>query len=175
MKTLLLLSSLSLSATAQELPRRALFGVRMENITGETARVMKLPAVKGVLITGVVPGSTAEAAGLQRGDVWLTLNGREVNSANEGVAALRPLRGGQTVRYTYLREGREYEKETALKPLPKVTYADFDLEYGALAAGNATLRTLVTRPKQAGKHPAVLFIQDPAVSEAIGKWLKSNS
>ena len=144
---------------AQTLPRRAFFGVRMENITDETARIMKLPAVKGVLVSGVVPGSTAEAAGLQRSDVWLTLNGQEINSSAEGVAALRGLREGQKFRYTYLREGREYDREAMLKPFPVEEYADFDLQYGAVRSGNALLRTIVSRPKKNGKLPAVLFIQ----------------
>lgn len=145
--------------TAQDLPRRALFGVRMENITDETARIMHLPAVKGVLIGGVVPGSTAEAAGLQRGDVWLSLNDVEINSAAEGVNALKQLRGGQNIRYSYLRDGRKFEKEVTLKPLPTEKYPDFDLEYGSVESGDALLRTLVSRPRIQGKLPAVLFIQ----------------
>ena len=118
----------SSSVSAQNLPRRAFFGVRMENITDETARVMNLPAVKGVLVSSVVPGSTAEAVGLQRGDVWLSLDGREINSAAEGVAALKQLREGQTIRYTYLRQGEKLEKKAEFKPLPTETYADFDLK-----------------------------------------------
>ena len=144
---------------AQPLPRRAFFGVRMEAVTDETARIMNLPAVKGVLVSSVVPGSTAEAAGLQRSDVWLTLNDREINSPNEGVAALRQLREGDKFRYKYLRQGKEYDKEALLKPFPKENYADFDLEYGAVQSGKAQLRTLVSRPKKAGKQPAVLFVQ----------------
>lgn len=146
-------------AAAQTLPRRAFFGVRMENITDETARVMNLPAVKGVLVAGVISGSTAEAAGLQRGDVWLAIDGREINSANEGVAALRQLREGRSVTYTYLRKGEQFTKSVDLRPLPREQYADFELEYGAVQSGPAQLRTLISRPKQPGKLPAVLFIQ----------------
>lgn len=155
----LLLLAFSAITSAQTLARRAFFGVRMETISDETARIMNLPAVKGVLVVSVVPNSTAEAAGMQRGDVWLTLDGREINSANEGVAALRTLREGATFRYKYLRDGKEYEKEAVLKPFPKEQYADFSLEYGSVASGDALLRTLVTRPKKAGKLPAVLFVQ----------------
>ncbi len=61
-----------------ELPRRAFFGIRMEPVTDDVQRVMNLPAVKGVLIQNVIPGSTAEAAGLKQGDVLLELDGREI-------------------------------------------------------------------------------------------------
>lgn len=144
---------------AQPLHRRAFFGVRMEAVTGETARIMNLPAVKGVHVSNVIPGSTAEAAGLQRGDVWLTLDGREINSPNEGVAALRQLREGDKFRYKYLRQGETFEKEAVLKPFPKESYADFDLEYGVVNSGETPLRTLISRPKKTGKLPAVLFVQ----------------
>jgi pimeloyl-ACP methyl ester carboxylesterase len=147
------------TAFAQLLPRRAFFGVRMEAVTDETARVMNLPAVKGVLVSSVVPGSTAEAAGLQRGDVWLTLDGREINSPNEGVAALRQLREGDKFRYKYLRQGETFEKEAILKPFPRESYAGFDLEYGVVKSGDVPLRTLISRPKKSGKLPAVLFVQ----------------
>jgi len=149
----------ALAGSAQSLPRRAFFGVRMETISDETARIMNLPAVKGVLVVGVVPGSTAEAAGLQRSDVWLSLNGKEINSANEGVAALKQLREGEKFRYKYLRQGKEYEKEALLKPFPKESYTDFDLEYGTVQSQSVPLRTLISRPKKAGKLPAVLFVQ----------------
>ena len=157
--SIFLLFALVWTARAQSLPRRAFFGVRMETITDETARIMNLPAVKGVLVVGVVPGSTAEAAGLQRSDVWLSLNGKEINSANEGVTALKQLREGEKFRYKYLRQGKEYEKDALLKPFPKESYADFDLEYGTVQSGSAPLRTLISRPKKAGKLPAVLFVQ----------------
>lgn len=161
LKILFLLFALSSfqKITAQTLPRRAFFGVRMENITDETARVMNLPAVKGVLVSNIIPGSTAEAAGLQRGDVWLALNGQEINSPNEGVAVLRQLREGDKFRYKYLREGKEYEKEAVLKPFPRESYADFDLEYSAVKSGEAQLRALISRPQKPGKLPAVLFVQ----------------
>lgn len=155
----LLALGISQNITAQTLPRRAFFGVRMEAVTDETARVMNLPAVKGVLVSSVVSASTAEAAGLQRGDVWLTLNGEEINSPNEGVAALRQLREGDKFRYKYLRQGKEFEKEAVLKPFPRESYADFDLDYGTVKSGEAQLRTLISRPKKPGKLPAVLFVQ----------------
>lgn len=149
----------TLPLAAQTLARRAFFGVRMENISDETARIMQLPALKGVLITSTVPGSSAEAAGLQRGDVWLSLDGREINSADEGVAALRSLREGRTVHIQGLRQGKAFEQDVVLKPIPTTAYADFDLEYGVVQSGDVKLRSLISRPKKAGRLPAVLFVQ----------------
>lgn len=149
----------SFNSFARALPRRAFFGVRMENISDETVRLMKLPSANGVLVGGIIPGSTAESSELQRGDIWLAINGQAINSTQEGMAAIRGLREGQTVSYKYWRAGISYEKQIKMKALPKEQYADFDMEYGQVSANGALLRTLVSKPKKSGKRPAVLFLQ----------------
>lgn len=147
---------------AQELPRRAFFGVRMETLTEEGARILKLPAAKGVLVSGIVPGSTAEAAGLQRGDVWFTLNDTEINSPAEGVEALKQLREGQAFNYTYLRQGTLHNEKAVAKAFPREQYPDFDVEYGSVKVNDDWMRSICTRPRKSGKLPAVLFIQGVA-------------
>ena len=149
-----------LSASAQDkLPRRAFFGVRMERLTDEAARIMKLSATKGVLVGSVVPGSTAEAAGLQRGDVWFTLNEKEINSPAEGAEAVQQLREGQSFAYTYRRAGVMHTEKAVAKAYPKEKNADFDVEYGAVRVKDNLLRSICTHPRKAGKLPAVMFIQ----------------
>lgn len=144
---------------AQELLRRAFFGVRMETLTEEGARILKMSAPKGILIGSIVPGSTAEAAGLQRGDVWFTLNGREVNSPAEGVEAVQQLREGQTFTYTYLRQGTVRSEKAVAKAFPREQHPDFDVEYGSVRVNDDLLRSVCTRPRKGSKLPAVLFIQ----------------
>src|SRR5574339_672842 len=75
-------------SSAPELPRRAYFGIQMEPVTEDVQRVMKLPEAKGVLIQRVLPGSTAEAAGLNVGDIVLEINGIVVNTPAEAVRAV---------------------------------------------------------------------------------------
>ena len=147
------------AAIAQELPRRAFFGIQMEPVTDDVQRVMKLPAVKGVLIQRIIPGSTAEAAGLQRGDVLLELDGKEVNSPNEAVKMVAAYRAGQPLHYKLIRDGKTLEEKTTIQGLPKENYSDLEVSYGAVKMSTGVLRTIVTKPKNAGKLPALLFIQ----------------
>jgi len=158
---LLLLLLFPLTATyGQDLPRRAFFGIRMETVTDDVQRVMKLPAVKGVLIQDVIPGSTAEAAGLQRSDVLLELDGREVNTPDEAVRVVSAYRAGQPLQYTFIRAGKRLTEKTTIQGLPKETYSDLDVVYGQVQVDDALLRTIVTKPKnKKGKLPALLFIQ----------------
>lgn len=144
---------------AQELPRRAFLGIQMEPVTDDIRRVMQLPAAKGVLIQRVIPGSTAEAAGFQRSDVLLDLDGKEVNAPNEAVVAVAGYRAGQMLRYTLFRNGKTISAQTTIQGLPKEQYTDLDVSYGAVKAGDAQLRTILTKPGKSGKLPAVLFIQ----------------
>jgi hypothetical protein len=54
----------------------------------------------------VLPGGPADAAGLARGDVLDTLDGRPVRSTEDLAARLARVAPGQTVRLGYTREGR---------------------------------------------------------------------
>ena len=143
-----------------ELPRRAFFGIRMEPVTDDVQRVMNLPAVKGVLIQDVIPGSTAQAAGLKQGDVLLELDGREVRSPDEAVRMVGAYRAGQTLPYKLIRDGKTITKKTVIQGLPGEKYPDLEVTYGLVQAGDALLRTIVSRPKKRSeKSPALLFIQ----------------
>jgi len=74
----------------------------------------------GYRVVKVVPGSPAEKAGLQPGDVLYALNG--VRIADENSAALAKARKewkpGQSVTYTIKREGVDREITLTLAPMP---------------------------------------------------------
>ena len=54
----------------------------------------------GVLVTYVEPDSPAEKAGIQRGDIILTIDGEDVNSTAEMIEALNGKESGEEVRLT---------------------------------------------------------------------------
>ena len=59
------------------------FGLRAQNLTAELAEQYGLEDSGGGVITQIQPGSPAEEAGLQRGDVIVEVNRREVASLGE--------------------------------------------------------------------------------------------
>lgn len=61
----------------------------------------------GVKLSGVTPGSPAEKAGLQEGDVVLKIDGREVADLRAFSGILRELQPGQTVGVIFQRNGEE--------------------------------------------------------------------
>jgi len=89
-------------------------GMSLQNVTSDLAAELQLPrGFKGVIVMQVEPGSNAEDAGLQRGDVIVSVNGSTVDSVDDvekelakakadGVARLR-FRRGNVYTFTTLR------------------------------------------------------------------------
>ncbi|MBK7951360.1 MAG: M28 family peptidase [Deltaproteobacteria bacterium] len=67
--------------------------------------------VRGVLLSGVSPGGPADAAGLQRGDTIVEVDGQPIENLYDFTYALEALRVDVTARITVLRDGepRVYE------------------------------------------------------------------
>ena len=61
---------------------RGWLGVGIQDMTPELAKAFGLDQAKGSLVTGVMPGTPAEKAGLQKGDAILRLNGSTIENSN---------------------------------------------------------------------------------------------
>jgi len=74
------------------------------------------PDQKGVLLSGVRPGSGAQLGGMQRGDVLIQLGDHAVDSVQDLMFCLNSAKPNQTVKAVVLREGKRVEM--------KVTYQE---------------------------------------------------
>ena len=86
---------------------RGYLGVAMENLTPELAQRLGLRATSGVLITGVMPGSPAEKAGVQVRDLLLKFNAREVPDILALRSRVAETEVGEQVTIVVVREGQE--------------------------------------------------------------------
>lgn len=68
-------------------PATASIGISVRELTPELARQLGLKDAKGLVVSEVKPGSSADEAGMVRGDLVLEFNGQPVDSL-EGFAAL---------------------------------------------------------------------------------------
>lgn len=78
-------------------------GVSTETVTREIASEFGLPVDSGALVRFVQPASPAEAAGIERGDIIVSIGGRSVESVEDVFAAIREHKVGQEVEVEVVR------------------------------------------------------------------------
>ena len=97
--------------------RRGQLGVTVQGMTSDLAAGLGLSNISGALVSDVTAGSAADKAGLKRGDVILSYQGRPVvdtNTLRNDIAATRP---GSSVTMEVLREGKKSEMHATLGEL----------------------------------------------------------
>jgi len=83
-------------------------GIKVKVVTPEIAKEAGLPWVKGLVITEVIPGSSADDMGLQQGDVILEANRIEMSSIDEWEEIINKLEPGDTLLLLVFRNQRTY-------------------------------------------------------------------
>ena len=80
-------------------------GVNLVEMTGELRKYFGVSAEEGVLVSAVEEGSPAAKAGLQAGDVIVSIDGAKVASARQVGENIRKMTEGQQVRIDVRRRG----------------------------------------------------------------------
>ncbi len=94
--------------------RRGQLGIVIQDLTPELAKAFGLKQTKGVVIAQVMPGSPAEKAGLQTGDVITQVNGKPVQTAAELRNAIGLLKIGEKVSLDLLRNGTQQHVQVTI-------------------------------------------------------------
>src|SRR5215472_3504308 len=81
-------------------------GLELHEVTGDSAKELKLPAERGVVLGKVVPDSPAAKAGLKENDVVTEVNGQRVEGAAQFRRMIHEIPAGRTVQLTLWRDGR---------------------------------------------------------------------
>jgi S1-C subfamily serine protease len=114
--------------------RRGSTGAIFGSLNAERSRDFGLGIVRGAVIEDVAPGSSAEAAGLRRGDVVTRIQNRPVSNAGTVAATVGIAEPGARLEVVYLREGREGRGTVVVEPVsdrPVVRGADAVMARGA--------------------------------------------
>jgi serine protease Do len=86
--------------------QRGWLGVSIQELTPDLAKSFNLDRPRGALVADVVKGGPAEKAGLQRGDIVMAFQGKDVRNASEFRNAVANTPVGQEVPVTVLRKGQ---------------------------------------------------------------------
>src|SRR5690606_30443508 len=108
---------------------RPWFGAKMQAVTSDIAASLGMAAPHGAMITEVAPGGPAERAGVQSGDVVLSVDGQRVDDPSAfnfrlatrplgQVSVLERLRGGNTEAIEFTVEAAPQPGEGAIAAIP---------------------------------------------------------
>jgi pimeloyl-ACP methyl ester carboxylesterase len=151
---------IAMNALAQTLPRRAYLGIKMENLTNDAKNILGLKQEYGVLISEVLPNSTATEAGFKKGDILLKLGDVGFNNTTEVISYLNTQQTGSMLTYEIFRAGKFIKGKSALKGFPTEAYNDLEVIYTESSSEIGSQRIIITKPIQTIKKklPVVAFI-----------------
>ena len=95
--------------------QRGYLGVNVLEMNSDLAKQMNLGFVKGVYILHIVPEGAAARAGIQKGDLLLSVAGNEINGFAEMMEELGRFTPGDLVNVTYYRNGNTHATTVTLQ------------------------------------------------------------
>ena len=105
--------------------QRGYLGVSIEEIDADRAERLRLDRIRGVYVGTVRPGGAADQAGLQRGDVVLSIDGRSVNAPNALQSAVAQRRPGDTLELRIWRDGNMQTRRVNLMGREATAYQEW--------------------------------------------------
>ncbi|MFH1491395.1 MAG: DegQ family serine endoprotease [Pseudomonadota bacterium] len=96
---------------------RGWLGVMIQDISKELKEKLRLADEKGALVADVKGGGPADKAGIKRGDVIVSFDGKEIHESNDLPYLVASTPVGKTVRVMVLRKGRKTDIEVKIGEL----------------------------------------------------------
>jgi serine protease Do len=100
---------------------RPQLGVAYQPVPPNVAKKLGLPAGTGMEVNGVLPGSAAGQAGLKKGDIILSINGKPLKEADDLRSEVQRRKVGDKVALGVFRKGKRTDIEVQLKKKPAQT------------------------------------------------------
>ena len=100
---------------------RGYLGITVGEITPDMAEAWGLKDDQGALVQSVSPGLPADKAGLKRGDIIVSIDGKTVGSSDEVVRLISARDPGSKVHLSVLRDGKEVNLTANLGDRPNNT------------------------------------------------------
>ncbi len=98
---------------------RGWIGVTIQELTPELAQQFGLKKTKGALVSDVMKDSPAAKAGIQRGDVIIEFNGKEVKDVSSLRNLVAQSKAGSDITLKLLRAGKELTVQVNIVEMPR--------------------------------------------------------
>ncbi len=94
--------------------KRVWLGVYYREIDDQFAKDKGLSSLSGVYIDDVVSGGSAEKAGIQKGDIIISIQSKPVNGKSELMEAVSQMSPGDEISVSVLREGKQIDLQVKM-------------------------------------------------------------
>ncbi|RUO71912.1 DegQ family serine endoprotease [Idiomarina ramblicola] len=94
--------------------RRGVLGVRGNDLTHDVAQALNIPVNRGAFVSQVVPGSSAADAGIESGDVIISVDKQTIRSFSELGALVGSIGSGKSIELGIIRDGEELSVDVTL-------------------------------------------------------------
>jgi serine protease Do len=102
---------------------RGWLGVSIQPVTRELARSFSLDKAQGALVSDVIANGPADKAGIERGDVIVSFDGKDIKDSSSLPALVAAVPVGKTVPVEVIREGNKKTIDVAVGKLQERTAA----------------------------------------------------
>jgi len=121
--------------------QRAFLGVKINEIDSKFAQQQGIKDLKGVYVAEVTDGSSAQDAGIERGDIITSINGATVNSTSELLEQVSRYRPGDKIAVNIARDGKDKNMNVTLRNRDNTTSVVKHEEKDVMPMLGATLET----------------------------------
>lgn len=142
--------------------RRGQLGVQIQDLSSAMEETLRTGAGKGALVTNVLPGSAAEAAGIEVSDVIVEIDGRKVESGRELRNIVGLMRVGREVDLVLYRNGDRETVTAIIGGESRDVAANDDA-----AEGRSLDETLFSGAQLRTFDPAVAAVLSPGVRGGV--------
>ena len=148
-------------------------GVATQTLTPELAYHFSPKEKQGVLLRAVEPGSPADAAGLQRGDVVIRLDGKPLQSSEEYVQRERAYNSGAKLRFLISRNRQEKEIIVTAGRFPQEKADELAWKLLGIAVAETKDGLEVRRVRSAGPAERIGFTRGDIILGVAGNQVKT--
>ncbi|MEZ9624250.1 Do family serine endopeptidase [Aliivibrio fischeri] len=114
--------------------KRGILGVQGGELTPELAEAFGYETNHGAFVSQVVPDSAADKAGIQAGDILISINGKKIQTFGELRAKVATLGAGKKVTLGLIRDGKEKTVTATLKEAEQIKAQAENLHNGLKGA-----------------------------------------
>ncbi len=97
---------------------RGWIGVSIQSVTPELAKALGLKEAKGALVSDVVPGGPSDKAGIKRGDVIVSFDGKDIKKVGDLPFEVAETPVGKTVAVKVVRSSKELTFNVGIAEMP---------------------------------------------------------